>query len=298
MELNLTVTPATSYIRIKPGSVVSHTVTLENNALEPLTVSPKILDFSSDGKSGIPVLSSSTAFPYLDIKSIESQTITLPPQKRAQLTLRFQIPENAEEKEFPLTLLFKSTALPAPNSESSSNLTGAIGSNIIVLISQDEQLTKTIEVADHGVPKIVDSYDTLTLTPMVKNTNFAATTMAGKIVVTNMWGKEVVAFPIFPDTILGYSTRELRAMRTFFQPDIDPEAVPFAYKKNSIMLGPHTVTISLTQPYTSENAGEIVATRSVAFFALPIIPTLALLGIVFSLVMFYFANKNAKKVDK
>lgn len=296
MQFNLTVTPAVSYIRIKPGSIVNHTVTLENNSLEPLTVTPSVVDFSSDGKTGVPVLSTTTAFPYLDLESIHSQTVTIPPLKRAQLTLRFEVPENAEEKEYPLTLLFKSALLPAPSSESSSNLVGAIGSNIIVLISQEEQVTNKLELVENGVPSFLNSTDTLTIVPLVKNNSFAATTVAGTVTIKNPWGAELTTFHLFPDTVLGYSSREMRAMRTVFQPDIEPEAVPIAYKNSPALFGPHTVTITLTQPYTSQNSNQVVSTYTSNFFALPYMTTAILFFALFLGVFFvFFKKKNADK---
>lgn len=297
MQFNLTVKPAVSYIRIKPGSSVNHTITLENNGPDILTLKPRIVDFSSNGENGIPVLSSSTAFPYLDTATIQDQELSLQPEKRAQLTLRFEVPENAEEKEYPLTVLFESSTTPAPSTESTTRLSGAIGSNIIVLISKEEQTTNKLEITEDGAPLLVNSYDTLLLTPVIKNNSFAATNLAGSVTVKDLWGKELTHFSLYPDTVLGYSTRQARAMRSPFQPDLDPEAMPIAYKNSSPLLGPHTVTITLTKPYTSENPEEIVVTQTSHFFAVPFLATTALLAVVLvvGIILVTFKIKSAHK---
>ena len=143
---------------------------------------------------------------------------------------------------------------------------------MIVLISKDEQISQLININSIAVPKFVDSFKKITIKPSIKNNNFAATNAAGTVVVKNMFDSQVAAFNIFPDTILGFSARELRAMRTDFQKDIEPEAVPFAFDP-SFLLGLYTVEVTVTQPYTSESQ-DIIAYDTFTFFAFPILPTL------------------------
>ena len=277
---NLTVTPEVHYMRIKPGSKIRHTITLENKGDVALTVTPTIYDFEADGESGRAILKSATTFPYLDLEHIQNSSLTIPPHKRAQLGLLFSVPEDAPEKEYPLTVLFKSEPVQSQTETSQSQLVGAIGSNLIVLISQDEQTSDLINIDSISIPFFVDSFKKVTLQPKIKNNHFAATNTAGTVIVKNMFNTEVARFNIFPDTILGYSSRILRALKTEFQPDIEPEAVPFAFK-TSFLLGLYTVEVSITAPYTSAYSDEVIAFDTFTFFAVPIIPILVgLLGIV------------------
>lgn len=273
-NFSLSVTPEVHYMRIKPGSKVRHTITLENTSDKAITVTPTIYDFRADGTSGRPVLTGKTTFPYLDLESIHNNTLTIPANKRAQLGLLFSVPEDASEKEYPLTVLFQSQPDSSADADVESQLVGAIGSNLIVLVSHNDQLSNAININSISVPFLVDSFKKVTLSPLVKNNHFAATNMAGSVRVKNMFDEVVAEFNIFPDTVLGFSSRELRAMRTEFQTDVEPEPVPFSFKPD-FMIGPHTVEVTITAPYTSENPEEVIAYDVFTFFALPIIPSIA-----------------------
>ena len=289
-SFNATITPQVQYLRIKPGSKVKHTITIENNGETPLTVSPKILDFTADGTTGRPILLGQTEFPYLDFDPEKTNAISIPAKKRAQLTLQFNVPEDAQEKEYPLTVLFESTPSSSNALTSQSQLVGAIGSNLIVLISHEEQTSQLLNINSISTPFFVDSFKKVVLEPTIKNNHFAATNAAGSVVITDMFGNQVADFDIFPDTILGYSSRNLRALRTPFQQDVEPEAVPFAFKP-SFFFGLYTVEITLTQPYTSENAAEVIAFDTFSFFALPILPTIFLVLVaIFAIANYSYQN--------
>lgn len=290
-NFSLSVTPEVHYMRIKPGSKVRHTITLENTSNKAITVTPTIYDFKADGSSGRPILTGKTTFPYLDLESIHGNELTIPANKRAQLGLLFSVPEDASEKEYPLTVLFQSQPDSSSNSDSESQLVGAIGSNLIVLVSHDEQLSHAININSISVPFLVDSFKKITLSPLVKNNHFAATNMAGTVTVSNMFDEEVVAFNIFPDTVLGFSSRELRALRSEFQVDVEPEAVPFSFKP-SFLLGPYTVEVTITAPYTSENPEEIIAYDVFTFFAVPLLPTITLLVAVILVIAYLVKRKR------
>ncbi|MCA9369054.1 hypothetical protein KC721_02045 [Candidatus Woesebacteria bacterium] len=277
-DFSLTVTPEVQYIRIKPGSKIRHTITLENKSDRPITVTPTVYDFKADGKTGRAMVSGVSSIPYLDIEDINSSVLTVPANKRAQLGLIFSVPEDAPEREYPLTVLFQSEPNSSAINTSQSQLVGAIGSNLIVLVSHQEQLSNLINIDTIQTPKIVDSFSEVNVSPTITNNHFAATNAAGNVRVKNIFDTQVAEFKIFPDTVLGYSSRELRAMKTDFQPEIEPEAVSFAFKP-SHMLGLYTVEVTITAPYTSENPDEVIAYDTFTYLALPLLP-LAALGVI------------------
>lgn len=291
-NFNLTVTPEVQYMRIKPGSKIRHTITIENKGTAPITVTPSIHDFEADGVSGRPVLKKSTTFPYLDVEDIENSTLTIPPQKHAQLGLLFSVPEDATEKEYPLTILFQSSPVQSQTNSSQSQLVGAIGSNVIVLISKDDQLSELLNIDSIGLPFFVDSFKKVELIPKVKNNHFAATSMAGTVVVKNMLDTEVAQFKIFPDTVLGYSSRNLRALRADFEPEVEPEALPFAFKPK-FLLGLYTVEVTLTAPYTSETPDQTIAYDTFTFFALPLLPIIGAILSCSAAIFYFFYRKKA-----
>jgi hypothetical protein len=200
------------------------------------------------------------------------------------------VPEDAAEKEYPLTILFQNTPLQSNNDSSQSQLVGAIGSNVIVLISKDDQLAELINIDSIGLPFFVDSFKKVEIIPKIKNNHFAATSMAGSVVVKNMLDTEVAQFRIFPDTILGYSSRNARALRGDFEPDIEPEALPFAFKP-TFLLGLYRIEVTFTAPYTSETPDQIIAYDTFTFFAFPVLPTIAMLMSSLS-ALFYFKYRK------
>ena len=294
-NFEVTVTPEVHYMRIKPGSKTRHTITLENKSANPITVTPTIYDFSADGTSGRPVLTQKTEFPYLDIASIHASTLTIPAQKRAQIVLAFSVPADAPEREYPLTVVFQTTPMQSTLSESQSSLVGAIGSNVIVLVSNQEQTSDALSIETSGLPTLVDSLKEIDVAAKVRNSHFAATNVAGTVRVTNFLGKEVSSFMIFPDTILGYSSRMLRAMKTAFEPDTDPEPLALSFTP-SLFPAVYTVETYITQPYTSENSTQVITTKRHSFLAIPFIYTWVILGVTVTISGYFFYTKWGEKI--
>lgn len=292
---NLGVTPATSYLWLKPGSKTQHTITLENKADTAIEVTPKLVDFEADGTTGQPILHTASSFEYLDRSSFEGTVLTIPAKKRAQLTLVFSVPASAPEREYPLTLLFESVATTPNRLTSTSSLVGIVGSNLIVLVSKDPQPTQLINIQTAGAPFFVDSFKPLTLGPIVKNNNFAAATMAGTITITDMFGNQVAEFSIFPDSVLGFSSRELRGMKETFDPQKEPEVAPLTYAPK-FLAGPYTITTTITQPYLSETETQIVATTSHTVVAIPF-ALIAFIGAISIGAIAFLVHKKRKPIS-
>lgn len=270
-EVNLTVSPPVSYLHVAPGQSSKHTIILENSGDTSIIVLPTITDFTTDGKTGRAIVTNQLTFPYVSLGIDNSvKEITIPPQKKAQLTLYIDVPKEAEEKEYPLSILFfsKPDLEKTKNTTTSSNSTNsqvnaAIGSNLIVLVAKQNTFTKILEILDVNAPKIIDSFQKLEFKPLIKNNSFGAVAASGSAKIIN-WRKQTVAeFEIYPDIVLGHNSRELRALLS--NSNIEkPESSSFSYKPQ-FMIGPYQIIMTLT---SKDNT---IITQSIhVFYAFPI----------------------------
>lgn len=227
--MTVTVSPATAYLKILPGNRETHTITIVSQSSQVLEITPKIVDFRPDGRTGQPILSDTTNFPYLVDGTSRFPPIILQPKERAQLTLAFNPPPGSPDKEYPMTVIF--TARPASTgitTDSASDISGAVASNIIVLISKEQEPSPQVSIKDFGTFRLVDSFGMISLKPIAENESFAAIVASGSASIKNWQGKPLAEFPLYPDSILGLSTRELRSFIIENTPgnEAEPQLVP------------------------------------------------------------------------
>ncbi|MDA1079648.1 MAG: hypothetical protein O2840_03090 [bacterium] len=230
---NLVIAPAQAYLKILPGNRATHTITLENSGDETLKITPKVLDFATDGKTGLPVLLGKSEFAYLNLTDELYQPITLPPKGKAQLTLSFSVPSGAKNKEYPLSVVFTADKEGVQANDATSPITGSVASNLVVLVSDESEPTRKLTLADAGAPRLVDSFGSITFAPIVKNETYAATIASGSASIIDWRGETVSTLPFYPDSVLGFSTRELRGFH-------ENSPVLFSYKA-PFLLGPYKI---------------------------------------------------------
>jgi len=246
--LDLTISPPVAYLQIKPGARSIHTITIENTSSQDLKIDPSIKDFSTDPVSGLPILMDKNSFEYFVSVEQQLQPIELEPTQKAQLTLVIAPPQNAPEKEYPLSVVFEAQAardLPTQNSQ----LHGSVASNLIILVSEKNEIPRQQTISDFGVPKIVDSFRPLELKPILKNENLAASAASGSAVIKNWLGKEVASFQFFPDNVLGFSQRPLRALDQTKPDSLQP--IPFRYDP-TFLIGPYTIEYTIQNQDSAE----------------------------------------------
>ncbi|GIK83383.1 MAG: hypothetical protein BroJett025_00050 [Patescibacteria group bacterium] len=294
-EVNLTVSPPVSYLHVAPGTSANHTIILENSGETPITVLPTIVDFTTDGKTGRAIVTNQLTFPYVSMGVDNSvKEVTIPPNKKAQLTLYISVPHEAQEKEYPLTVLFfsKSEQEKAQNfqqnsQKSNSQINAAIGSNLIVLVSKQNSFTKTLEVLNINAPKFVDSFQQIEFSPLVKNNSLGAVVASGSAKIVNWRKQTIVEFDVYPDTILGHNSREIRALLSNSDPQ-KPEVGSLAYKPK-FLIGPYQIVLTLTG-----QDGTVITQSVHVFYALPIAILAALL---LGIALFYFLSKQKPKMS-
>lgn len=264
--LDLAVSPPVAYLKVRPGNRVEHSITLENIGPHDLSITPEVVDFSTDGLTNQPILGSSHSFPYFEDEARLKEPLLLPSQRRAQLTISMNVPSNAPEQEYPLTILFQGQVVAMDgdsadndsadgngansddaNSDGATPITGVVGSNLILLVSRAEQLVQElsidrVEVDQTSLGRIVDSTRPLVFYPIAYNQRPHAHQASGSAQITNWRGQVVADFDIYPDVVLGNDTRLLRAMVM----DEAMETTPTEFRHDpGFLLGPYTISVSL-----------------------------------------------------
>lgn len=258
----LRVSPATAFLRLKPGSAAIHTITLENTGNEMITISPQIVDFKPDGESGQPILQSTLNFPYLEIPAEGFASLRLEAKQTAQLNLRIKVPGDALAREYPLMVLFNQVG--EPNIDQGSSLV-SIGSSLVVLVAK-EQFQPEIKVVDIQMPLIVDSFRGFEFVPILANEQLAAAAASGSASLSNWKNQTLVKFELFPTVVLGGSRRRAQALSVSSADN--PQIIALAVRQ--FLLGPYKVQVE-TQYFDPETGKLIpVSTISRLIFALPI----------------------------
>lgn len=279
-QYGLSVAPPTAYLRVRPGTQAVHTMTVENTSPNSMTIVPKVVDFTSDGQTGIPRLRDTTTFPYLVVPDGGFPPVTIPAGQKAQMKLIIAPAADATEQEWPLTILFEQQP-ELQNGQTSatySKVAGTVGSNLIVLISNQAEPPFLLKIKDIAVPKVVDSFRPVTFTPLLANDGVAAVVASGSAQVRSLWGKNILNQTIFPDVVLGRTTRAARAVantasnQTTTTNLSEPQPGSFVIR-TPVLLGPYQVTVHLNPPENAQTSTP--PTHTVTFIALPITILLA-----------------------
>lgn len=258
--LELTVSPPISYLKVAPGTKQNHTISLKNNGPAAITATPQILDFSVDGKTGQPVLRDQHTFPYFTMPAASLKPVVLEPGQVAQLQIVIEAPATAPDKEYPLSIVFSSentSSLPQEPDAGRARVTGAVASNLIVLVSDKTSLEKKLVVSDFGAPTLLDSFRGFSAEPILENERFSAAAASGSAKLVSWTGTTVSEYQIYPDNILGFSSRPIRAL----DPDSEaPQAITFTFKPN-FMIGPYSLVVELD----NDGQTEVFSTTIIAF---------------------------------
>lgn len=263
--LQLTVTPASVFFRLKPGASRLHTITLTNNGAQDVRVTPKLMTFRPDGTTGQPIIDEESDFPYIANRDAAFAPLVLPQAATAQLDIVLTIPDTAERREYPLVVLFVSEPAHTLVAQSDTVVTGIIGSNLVVSIGDERDFL--LQVTDVKMTNLVDSFRGITFKPMVKNVGNLAQRIDGEVTISDWRGNQVAAFPLHQDMVLGLSTRAARARELEESP-----TAPLRFKP-AFLLGPYKVTTTLRSMQSETQPEQATSSYSEVFFAFPIVLT-------------------------
>lgn len=281
--LDISLSPSVGYLKVQPGGQATHTITLENTGNQTLVVSPKIVDFTSDGRTGVPVLANMHSFPYFDFDANNLEVLTLKPQTKAQLSIHMQVPQDAVNREYPLSVLFESKPLEDFSlGGASAQINSIVGSNLVILVTDETTPPVNLKIKSMQTSKIVDSFRAIQFSPLIENTGYAASIASGSAQISNWRGKIVKQFQLKPATVLGSSSRELEAFI-----NENTSVTPFSYKP-LFSFGLYTISVKLEYKNNDES---IFIEKNEKIFSFPLFFT----GLVVLSTSGYFYYTRMKK---
>lgn len=288
---SISVTPPLSEIVIKPGKAITQAFTIKNEGKVDLEVTPTIIDFSPDGKTGAPILLlNNTTFPFASLENLDKKLnhpFVLQAGKSDQLVVRIAIPERAEEKEYYQTLLFKTKPVDLQLNDGSNSISQAwIGVHMLISVSKTGEQQGEFVIHSFEYPKIIDMFSPLKLSLTVKNTGKNYVKAQGEIKITSMTNDVVKVFPILPENVLANSVRVLHASIPDPEDAKSARGEPFEYRP-IFLFGPYVVSVNVYAEGQKQNP------VSYTVWALPMSPTL----VFFSFFLINFLVKKYKKIQ-
>jgi hypothetical protein len=298
-DLDLTIFPPTAYLTIKPGTSLTHRVILKYEGAIRIKVLPELVDFTTDGLTGLPILQKPSQLDYIKLQNSEKQLgvpFILEPGAQVELVLIIDPPLHAKQGEQPLSLVL--TAIPDTTAifdGGSAQASGAVASNVILSVQNDFDNQAELQIKEIQLPKIVDSFSSINFKVLAKNIGRNAAAATGQIRLNHGWsGKELKHWYVYPDVVLAGNTRQLRAL--IQDPDdLDPNDKVIFEELNykpPFLIGPYEVTTDLSSANQPNNN---IHQRTQTIIALPfsIIGLLAL-----GVGLYIFIIRKTSQVEK
>lgn len=299
-DLNLTVFPPTAYLIVKPGTQITHRVLLKYEGKIAVKIIPELIDFTTDGLTGTPVLQKPSKLEYVALQNPSKQLgvpFLLKPGSQIELILKINPPLHAKRGEQPLSLIL--TAIPETTviyDGGSTQTSGGIASNIILSVQNDFDNQGELQINQIKLPKIVDSFASIKFDIEAKNLGRNAVAAEGQIKLNHGWSKkELKHWFIYPDVILAGSTRQLRGLTqdpATLDPETEFEFEPLSYKP-PFLIGPYEITVSLSGANQDSGA---VHERTQTIIALPLsVFVLLIVGVGLYLIYLKLEKKQNKQ---
>ena len=230
-ELDLSFSPPVTYLSVQPGETKTIELKLKNSGTRNLKIQLELADFEANGTTGQPVLKFNSTFPYLKAKDPAwswQQPQVVKSGETVSILFEVALPKTVSVKESHLTVLARASQISeAPGSKtatlgSSGQVSGLIGSNIILAVSDSNVNLSKLDFFNWQPPKFVDSLRGIKIAGLIKNQGIHAGPIIGKASLVGPSGQLLKSWLFFPDMVLPGSTRELRVIDTTSDPSADP----------------------------------------------------------------------------
>lgn len=269
-DINMGITPPLTHVVIQPGKKALATVTLENQGMLDVELTPNFVDFVSNNESGEPILQDEMSFPYIFLQdqSVEmDKPFLLENGSEKQLLFELNLPENTLEKEYHFTLVFQINPVNdsfALGESTQTSVSGKITTNFIVTVTRSPQDQGIIEMSSFEGPLFLDSLSAIQAKAFVKNVGRNTTVTQGDFKILNIFGKTVYQNEFSSQNILPNSIRELLGSEQVIKDGQDYKIEkPFKWKP-LFLLGPYKLVFTFHAP------GQEPQTFTHTVFALPV----------------------------
>lgn len=191
--MNLSISPPILELIIQPGKTVKQIYTISSDSSNT-NLTAKIVYFTPADSAGNIDLTEDKAPDWISYDQ-KSSTLTISP------------PENTEETDHFLTLVFETKAPVDLLNQNSVSLVSQIGSNMLLTVSKDGNPKKSAEIIEFKSPKIVDSlFGEIGYNITLKNNGNSFWKPIGKIITNNE------TINLAPQNIISGSNRKIRCI--------------------------------------------------------------------------------------
>jgi hypothetical protein len=271
----LEIAPPVLNLRGDAGQAVRGTINLRDVSPTALIVTNQINDFTAQGEEGIPklLLDEGESSPY----SMRSWfrtigQITLKPRQIQALPFTIDIPKKAAPGGYYAVVRFSGSA---PGIDSSGvSLSASIGALIFLRVNGDAQEKLSIAsfntVSTQNKPKTLFESTPVTFSVRVKNEGNVHEQPAGRIMITDMFGKTVAGVNVNlpPRNVLPGSIRR-------FDTPLDKTVIG-----NKMLFGRYTAKLDLTY-----GTDKTTLTKTTSFW---VVPVSLIIGIIAVLIALFF----------
>ncbi|MEO8581632.1 MAG: hypothetical protein ABI425_03545 [Patescibacteria group bacterium] len=267
-DLNIGISPPLTHIIIQPGKSALTTVSLENQGNFDVNLTTNFVDFTSDNKTGIPVLSDNMSFSYMSLQDAEVHLNTpflLKTGNTKQLVFEVALPENSVEKEYHFSLV--TDVEPIQNSlhdQSGTAVSGQIVSNFIITVSRTAKDQGIIELQSFEAPLFLDSLSAITAKVFMHNAGKNTTVTLGNLRIVNVLGNVVYENDFLPENILPGAGRQVFGSESVNKDGEEYKIEQPIRYKGLFLLGPYKLILTYHAPGQEEQKFEHTV------FALPI----------------------------
>lgn len=237
----LSISPPVVEIMIAPGKAINQTFNLQYQGDEA-TIIPELHKIKPSDSFGhvaieskpldpatIPLIITSITHPLG--KEIVSTGGTLP------VTLSFQAAATGTETDVYLALVLRAVGIN--EIQNASITTPAISALILITINPTIVSPVDIAINDFSPPQLHDSWVPLVINPKIENKTSIMTRTEGKYEVISPFGKTIFSAPLYPNLVLGNSSRSIQS---------SVHELPFdlSWSPSWREMGPHKLRLTIT----------------------------------------------------
>ncbi len=214
--LDLKIYPPVAYLSVKPGAGINHQIKISNDGLYTLEVTPVLVNFHSDEKTGLVVLEQKSDFLYLNLDGDPNKwgkSFLLKPGEEKLLNFVIALPSQEKLQEHHLSILFQAKQLSYSSiAHDNTMISAVVASNVVLLVSGDEQNRGELSIEQFFLPKIADSFIGFNFSALVRNIGSNATPIEGHIKISHWPDQTAELYELYPDMVLADGKRLVRAM--------------------------------------------------------------------------------------
>lgn len=295
-NISLGIYPPLLEAMIQPGKSITQVYRLENQGETDLALTSQIIPFKPQGELGQVELTPEQNSPAQEWISFQNADLKLGEKfllkagASQQIVLRVDIPQNAAEDDYYLTLLFKNLPELMVN-QSASQSQIKIGGHLLLTVSETGEPPRKAEISEFKITnawfslghwQLIDSFASPLFNLRVKNIGRSLFKPMGVIQVSGWTGQPFV-LDLLPENILVGSIRQVQC----FSPEQN-QPIVCQLKKNwqsKLLIGPFQAQVSFGLDKVDEQYSQ-----AVSFFAFPFV----LLGGLLVLFLLFWLGKKVK----